>query len=199
MADGDNPEFIAFQRCNDILQAVKHGLEPILDRASANGLILDVLKNKCLDKNICPEDRTRRFLTAIQDRIKCLPKTFHSFVEILKQDPGDYIGNELMKKLTEVMEARVQQASDNFAGVLVPTPPTLPLHVYMIANERRAGVPVAPLCDGFSSGNISSFYKQAGAGARASTPPPTPSKRPPDLRTRLENCSNPVILGLIRK
>ena len=187
MADRDNPEYIAFQRCNVILQDLNHGLEPILDRAFAKELIKDVLKKKCLDKTHSSEDRTRWFITAIQDRIKCLPDTFHTFVKILQQDIGDYIGNELLKKLAEVKKdlesAHVQQASESFTGVLIPAHPSMQFLPNMVAGERRMGLLTSHLQNlELLGSSVSSFKKQA--GARASTPPPLPTVTVPELSLR---------------
>ena len=70
MSDRDNPEFIAFLRCSDILQAISHSLETVVDRVFANELIQDVLHRKCLDKGTSVEDRTRLLLADIMARIR---------------------------------------------------------------------------------------------------------------------------------
>ena len=182
MATRQSAEYLAFQKCYDLLKGTRHGIQSILDKAFAANLITSELINKCLDEPI--EKKTLHLLAAIKDRIEVKRETFHKFVKILEEENGiTHLGDELLKKLEEEKRFLAYKNS-SFPSYLIPVQPSIPSNSNMIyratAIERKAS-----LSKKFSSleliNHIPPFNDQAGYTSSI-TPPPKATNMIPGIK-----------------
>ena len=96
------PEYLTLQKCYEMVIGVV-GTDPgsLCDALFSKGYVSESVRNYTRNDALLDENKARKLIDTLIDRIKDDPNVFHGFVEVLKSSHYD----KLKKKLTECFQA----------------------------------------------------------------------------------------------
>lgn len=185
-------ECVAFQKCYEtMLTSIQYGIQNIYDKAFSQFLIPEEMMK---DTSTSEIDKTRKLLELILNKMRQKKEIFHQFLSILRDDGTN---DEIVTKLTQTLQEVEEEENKSRANYIRPASRPHPQSAgsETIAGDRSADVSISLSqvkdllhSSSSSSNSMTYFFNSTAPGGVASpskltlTPPPTPTRKPPETR-----------------